>query len=333
MDKHLRTLLGDNKTQIIWSSRTVVVKHRIKRILWSKGHQMNVITQSAVLLPWLHISVWWFIAVFKLGPGSGSWFSSDGQRSFWEYIRLACSKVQNNCIASIENIENISTSRAKARMFVCARDSVHLCVCVRTSEGMCSHSFLTVVLQGRAWIRVALMEKRLSEYVSTALRDTRTTRSDSVVCCRSIFGFEWFLLHFFFTTPSTSVYYKITFFREKASWPWNVQFNVESEKDSARHLNFRNDNHLSTWQEVLRWWSHYAERGGHGADRHADWTERHWLQVKLWFWLQTSTTGGYFCNFPGAHRKINQHEKRVKLLFDSNKKNCRVPWKEVTKQD
>uniref|UniRef100_A0A3B5QC86 RUN domain-containing protein 3A n=1 Tax=Xiphophorus maculatus TaxID=8083 RepID=A0A3B5QC86_XIPMA len=73
--------------------------------------------------------------------GSGSWFSSDGQRSFWEYIRLACSKVQNSCIASIENIENISTSRAK----------------------------------GRAWIRVALMEKRLSEYVSTALRDTRTT--------------------------------------------------------------------------------------------------------------------------------------------------------------
>eukprot|EP00066_Takifugu_rubripes_P013335 XP_011602601.1 PREDICTED: RUN domain-containing protein 3A-like isoform X2 [Takifugu rubripes] len=74
--------------------------------------------------------------------GSGSWFSSDGQRSFWEYIRLACGKVQNNCIASIENIENISTSRAK----------------------------------GRAWIRVALMEKRLSEYISTALRDTRTTR-------------------------------------------------------------------------------------------------------------------------------------------------------------
>ncbi|KAG9350055.1 hypothetical protein JZ751_026408 [Albula glossodonta] len=29
---------------------------------------------------------------------------------------------------------------------------------------------------GRAWIRVALMEKRLSEYIATALRDTRTTR-------------------------------------------------------------------------------------------------------------------------------------------------------------
>ncbi|XP_043911192.1 RUN domain-containing protein 3A isoform X2 [Protopterus annectens] len=74
--------------------------------------------------------------------GSVSWFSSDGQRSFWEYIRLACSKVPNNCISSIENMENISTSRAK----------------------------------GRAWIRVALMEKRLSEYIATALRDTRTTR-------------------------------------------------------------------------------------------------------------------------------------------------------------
>lgn len=50
---------------------------------------------------------------FTLGSGSGSWFGSDGQRSFWEYVRLACSKVQNNCIASIENIENISASRAK----------------------------------------------------------------------------------------------------------------------------------------------------------------------------------------------------------------------------
>ena len=55
----------------------------------------------------------------NLDPGSGSWFSSDGQRSFWEYLRVACSKVQNNCIASIENIENISTSRAKARMSRC----------------------------------------------------------------------------------------------------------------------------------------------------------------------------------------------------------------------
>ncbi|VCX37699.1 unnamed protein product, partial [Gulo gulo] len=73
--------------------------------------------------------------------GPVSWFSSDGQRGFWDYIRLACSKVPNNCVSSIENMENISTARAK----------------------------------GRAWIRVALMEKRMSEYITTALRDTRTT--------------------------------------------------------------------------------------------------------------------------------------------------------------
>uniref|UniRef100_A0A1A8KD99 RUN domain-containing protein 3A n=1 Tax=Nothobranchius kuhntae TaxID=321403 RepID=A0A1A8KD99_NOTKU len=72
--------------------------------------------------------------------GSGSWF--DGQKSFWDYVRLACAKVPNNCISSIESMENISTSQAK----------------------------------GRAWMRVALMEKRLSEYVATALRDIRTTR-------------------------------------------------------------------------------------------------------------------------------------------------------------
>ncbi|XP_064172195.1 RUN domain-containing protein 3A-like isoform X1 [Anguilla rostrata] len=74
--------------------------------------------------------------------GPGIWFGYDGQRSFWDYIRLACDKVQNNCIGSIENMENIGTSRAK----------------------------------GRAWVRVALMEKRLSEYIAAALRDSQTTR-------------------------------------------------------------------------------------------------------------------------------------------------------------
>ncbi|KAK1799385.1 hypothetical protein P4O66_007611, partial [Electrophorus voltai] len=85
--------------------------------------------------------------------GPGGWFSSDGQRSFWDYVRVACSKVHNNCISSIENIENISTSRAKA-----------------------SISAPPLLPLGRAWIRMALMEKRLSEYIATALRDTRTTR-------------------------------------------------------------------------------------------------------------------------------------------------------------
>ncbi|MEQ2159305.1 hypothetical protein GOODEAATRI_021524 [Goodea atripinnis] len=35
---------------------------------------------------------------------------------------------------------------------------------------------------GRAWMRVALMEKRLSEYIATALRDSRTTRTSLIPC-------------------------------------------------------------------------------------------------------------------------------------------------------
>ncbi|XP_041421809.1 RUN domain-containing protein 3B isoform X2 [Xenopus laevis] len=74
--------------------------------------------------------------------GQITWFGYESPRSFWDYIRVACSKVSHSCICSIENMENVSSSRAK----------------------------------GRAWIRVALMEKRLSEYITAALRDYKTTR-------------------------------------------------------------------------------------------------------------------------------------------------------------
>ncbi|KAM9165894.1 RUN domain-containing protein 3B isoform 3-T3 [Pangshura tecta] len=74
--------------------------------------------------------------------GQITWFGYESPRSFWDYIRIACRKVSHNCICSIENMENVSSSRAK----------------------------------GRAWIRVALMEKHLSEYISAALRDFKTTR-------------------------------------------------------------------------------------------------------------------------------------------------------------
>ncbi|XP_076135941.1 RUN domain-containing protein 3B isoform X1 [Alosa pseudoharengus] len=74
--------------------------------------------------------------------GQLSWFGYESARSFWDYVRLACSKVPHSCIHSIESMENVRSSRAK----------------------------------GRAWIRVALMEKRLSEYISAGLRDFKTTR-------------------------------------------------------------------------------------------------------------------------------------------------------------
>ncbi|KAJ4930886.1 hypothetical protein JOQ06_025189 [Pogonophryne albipinna] len=74
--------------------------------------------------------------------GQTTWFGYESPRSFWDYIKSACSKVPHNCIRSIESMENVRSSRAK----------------------------------GRAWIRVVLMEKRLSEYISSALRDFKTTR-------------------------------------------------------------------------------------------------------------------------------------------------------------
>ncbi|XP_068179476.1 RUN domain-containing protein 3B [Antennarius striatus] len=74
--------------------------------------------------------------------GQTTWFVYESPRCFWDYVKAACSKVPHNCIRSIQSMENVRSSRAK----------------------------------GRAWIRVVLMEKRLSEYISSALRDVRTTR-------------------------------------------------------------------------------------------------------------------------------------------------------------
>nr|XP_060484558.1 LOW QUALITY PROTEIN: RUN domain-containing protein 3B [Panthera onca] len=82
-------------------------------------------------------------SIVEITTGQVTWFGYESPRSFWDYIRVACRKVSQNCICSIENMENVSSSRAK----------------------------------GRAWIRVALMEKHLSEYISTALRDFKTTRN------------------------------------------------------------------------------------------------------------------------------------------------------------
>ncbi|XP_054637002.1 RUN domain-containing protein 3B isoform X2 [Dunckerocampus dactyliophorus] len=74
--------------------------------------------------------------------GQTSWFGYESPRNFWDYVKAACGKVSHNCIRSIECMENVRTSKAK----------------------------------GRAWIRVVLMEKRLSEYISSALRDLKATR-------------------------------------------------------------------------------------------------------------------------------------------------------------
>ncbi|XP_030226751.1 RUN domain-containing protein 3B isoform X1 [Gadus morhua] len=74
--------------------------------------------------------------------GQVTWFGYESTRTFWDYVKVACNKVPHSCIRSIESMENVQSSRAK----------------------------------GRAWIRVVLMEKRFSEYISTALREFKTSR-------------------------------------------------------------------------------------------------------------------------------------------------------------
>jgi len=56
---------------------------------------------------------------------------------YWEFLKLACKSVPYNCIQKINLMDNVKTVRGK----------------------------------GRAWIRMALMEKRLSEYFSVALME------------------------------------------------------------------------------------------------------------------------------------------------------------------
>ncbi|XP_027395686.1 phosphatidylcholine translocator ABCB4-like isoform X4 [Bos indicus x Bos taurus] len=45
--------------------------------------------------------------------GQVTWFGYGSPRSFWDCIRVACRKVSHNCICSIENMEHVSSSRAK----------------------------------------------------------------------------------------------------------------------------------------------------------------------------------------------------------------------------
>ncbi|XFF77201.1 hypothetical protein AB1E18_003420 [Capra hircus] len=52
---------------------------------------------------------------FNMGFNSGqvTWFGYGSPRSFWDYVRVACRKVSQNCICSIKNMEHVSSSRAK----------------------------------------------------------------------------------------------------------------------------------------------------------------------------------------------------------------------------
>ncbi|XP_047416233.1 RUN domain-containing protein 3B isoform X5 [Sciurus carolinensis] len=106
--------------------------------------------------------------------GQVTWFGYESPRSFWDYIRVACRKVSQNCICSIENMENVSSSRAKVNsvLYGAYREGQSGSLVQEYNWNLKEE----IITEGRAWIRVALMEKHLSEYISTALRDFKTTR-------------------------------------------------------------------------------------------------------------------------------------------------------------
>ncbi|KAK3591214.1 hypothetical protein CHS0354_003845 [Potamilus streckersoni] len=71
-----------------------------------------------------------------------SWYVMEEPGSFWSYIQAACKSVPHSCISGIAALDNVKPAIAK----------------------------------GRAWLRCVLMEKRLSEYLTTAVHNTRLTR-------------------------------------------------------------------------------------------------------------------------------------------------------------
>jgi len=73
-----------------------------------------------------------------------TWYgSSQETKTFWDFARLACKRVANNCLSNVEAMEELKSGRGK----------------------------------GRAWIRMALMEKKLSEYVVSALQQTKIIKT------------------------------------------------------------------------------------------------------------------------------------------------------------
>ncbi|XP_038078649.1 RUN domain-containing protein 3B-like [Patiria miniata] len=75
--------------------------------------------------------------------GQISWFGLEEPREFWDFISAACSSLPHNCIDNIANMEDAKKPKAK----------------------------------GRAWIRSALMEKRLAEYIQHTLKDEKALKA------------------------------------------------------------------------------------------------------------------------------------------------------------
>ncbi|XP_033624201.1 RUN domain-containing protein 3B-like [Asterias rubens] len=71
--------------------------------------------------------------------GQVTWFGLEESREFWDFISAICGSLPHNCLDSIATMEEAKSAKAK----------------------------------GRAWIRSALMEKRLAEYIQHTLKDEK----------------------------------------------------------------------------------------------------------------------------------------------------------------
>lgn len=75
--------------------------------------------------------------------GQVTWFGLEEPRDFWHFIRAVCGNTQDGCINNIVHMESVRSPKAK----------------------------------GRAWLRIALMEKRLGEHIATALHNDKALRA------------------------------------------------------------------------------------------------------------------------------------------------------------
>ncbi|XP_785586.3 RUN domain-containing protein 3B [Strongylocentrotus purpuratus] len=75
--------------------------------------------------------------------GQLTWFGLEESRDFWHFIRVVCGNTHDGCINNVAHMESVRSSKAK----------------------------------GRAWLRIALMEKKLGDHLATALQNDKALRA------------------------------------------------------------------------------------------------------------------------------------------------------------
>nr|XP_054751340.1 RUN domain-containing protein 3B-like [Lytechinus pictus] len=75
--------------------------------------------------------------------GQVTWFGLEEPRDFWHFIRVVCGNTHDGCIGNVAHMESVRSPKAK----------------------------------GRAWLRMALMEKKLGDHIAIALQNDKAVRA------------------------------------------------------------------------------------------------------------------------------------------------------------